>query len=70
MLLILSSLVSINIPNNFIYLFHLNIYPSELQESDGGAIYKTRNYPDLLPEMQDIAVRLKFFILVFSFIEI
>ena len=38
---------------NFIYLFffYLYIYPPDSQESDGGAIHRVSNYPDLLPEM-------------------
>ena len=35
----------------FIYLFYLYIYPPDSQESDGGAIHRVSNYPDLLPEM-------------------
>ena len=31
-------------------LFNLYIYPSDLQESDGGAIHRANIYPDLLPE--------------------
>ena len=34
----------------FIY-FNLYIYPPDSQESDGGAIHRVGNYPDLLPEM-------------------
>ena len=34
----------------FIYFF-LYIYPPDSQESDGGAIHRVSNYPDLLPEM-------------------
>ena len=34
----------------FIY-FYLYIYPPDSQESDGGAIHRVSNYPDLLPEM-------------------
>ena len=33
------------------YLFYLYIYPPDSQESDGGAIHRVSNYPDLLPEM-------------------
>ena len=32
------------------YLYHY-IYPPDAQESDGGAIHRVSNYPDLLPEM-------------------
>ena len=35
----------------FIFYFYLYIYPPDSQESDGGAIHKVSNYPDLLPEM-------------------
>ena len=35
----------------FIYLFYLYIYLPDSQESDGGAIHRVGNYPDLLPEM-------------------
>ena len=31
--------------------FYLYIYPPDLQESDGGAIHRVSNYPDLLSEM-------------------
>ena len=41
----------------FYFYFYLYIYPSDSQESDGGAIHRVSNYPDLLPEMQNIAVR-------------
>ena len=33
------------------YLLYLIIYPPDSQESDGGAIHRESNYPDLLPEM-------------------
>ena len=33
------------------FYFYLYIYPPDSQESDGGAIHRVRNYPDLLPEM-------------------
>ena len=33
------------------FLFYLYIYPPDSQESDGGAIHRVSNYPDLLPEM-------------------
>ena len=35
----------------FFYLFSFYIYPPDSQESDGGAIHRVGNYPDLLPEM-------------------
>ena len=35
----------------FLFLFYLYIYPPDSQESDGGAIHRVSNYPDLLPEM-------------------
>ena len=35
----------------FIYLLYLYIYPPDSQESDGGAIHRVSNCPDLLPEM-------------------
>ena len=31
--------------------FYLYIYPPDSQESDGGAIHRVSNYPDLLLEM-------------------
>ena len=34
-----------------LFFFYLYIYPPDSQESDGGAIHKISNYPDLLPEM-------------------
>ena len=33
------------------FYFYLYIYPHDSQESDGGAIHRASNYPDLLPEM-------------------
>ena len=33
------------------FYFNLYIYPPDSQESDGGAIHRVGNYPDLLPEM-------------------
>ena len=41
-------------------------YPPDSQESDGGAIHKASHCPDLLSEIQSIAVQLKIFILGFS----
>ena len=35
----------------FFFFFYLYIYPPDSQESNGGAIHRVRNYPDLLPEM-------------------
>ena len=35
----------------FFFYFYLYIYPPDSQESDGGAIHRVSNYPDLLPEM-------------------
>ena len=35
----------------YFFLFYLYIYPPVSQESDGGAIHRVGNYPDLLPEM-------------------
>ena len=35
----------------FFFFFYLYIYPPDSQESDGGAIHRVSNYPDLLPEM-------------------
>ena len=35
----------------FYFYFYLYIYPPDSQESDGGAIHRVSNYPDLLPEM-------------------
>ena len=32
----------------FIFIFYLFIYPPDSQESDGGAIHRAGNYPDLL----------------------
>ena len=34
-----------------IIIINLYIYPPDSQESDGGAIHRVSNYPDLLPEM-------------------
>ena len=33
------------------FYFYLYIYPPDSQESNGGAIHRTSNYPDLLLEM-------------------
>ena len=33
----------------FFFFFYLYIYPPDSQESDGGAIHRVSNYPDLLP---------------------
>ena len=33
------------------FYFYLYIYPPDWQESDGDAIRRVSNYPDLLPEM-------------------
>ena len=33
------------------FLFYLYIYSPDSQESDGGALYKVSNYPDLLLKM-------------------
>ena len=33
------------------FYFNLYIYPPDSQESDGGAIHRVGNYPDLLPEI-------------------
>ena len=49
-----------NLSQNFFYFFYFYhcIYPPDSQESDGGAIHRVSNYPDLLPEMpRYIAVR-------------
>ena len=35
----------------FLFYLYLYIYPPDSQESDGGAIHRVSNYPDLLPEM-------------------
>ena len=35
----------------YFFFFNLYIYPPDSQESDGGAIHRVSNYPDLLPEM-------------------
>ena len=37
--------------SSFFFYFYLYIYPPDLQESNGGAIHKVSNYPDLLPKM-------------------
>ena len=34
-----------------VLFFYLYIYPPDSQESDGGAIHRVSNYPDLLLEM-------------------
>ena len=36
---------------SFIFYFYLYIYPPDSQDSDGGAIRRVSNYPDLLPEI-------------------
>ena len=41
----------------FIFYFYLYIYPPDSQESNGGAIHRVGNYPDLLPEMQRYCFR-------------
>ena len=33
------------------FYFYLYIYPPDSQESDGGAIHRVSNYPNLLPEI-------------------
>ena len=38
-------------PENIFFYFNLYIYPPDSQESDGVAIHRVSNYPDLLPEM-------------------
>ena len=35
----------------FFISFYLYIYSLDSQVSDGGAVHRTNNYPDLLPEM-------------------
>ena len=37
--------------NLLLFFFYLYIYPPDSQESDGDAIHRVSNYPDLLPEM-------------------
>ena len=37
--------------STYFFYFYLYIYPPDSQESDGGAIHRVSNYPDLLPEM-------------------
>ena len=37
--------------NLLTYILYLYIYPPDSQESDGGAIHRVSNYPDLLSEM-------------------
>ena len=36
---------------NLVLFIYLYINPPNSQESDGGAIHRVSNYPDLLPEM-------------------
>ena len=36
---------------SFTYSFYLYIYPPDSHESNGGAIHRVSNYPDLLPEI-------------------
>ena len=36
---------------SILYLFYLEIYPPDSQESDGSAIHRVGNYPNLLPKM-------------------
>ena len=46
----------------------LSLYLSpNLQESDGGAIHRANNFPDLLPEMQKYCCPLEVF--YFDFLE-
>ena len=33
------------------FYFYLYIYPPDSQKSNGGAVHRVSNYPDLLPEM-------------------
>ena len=40
----------------FFFFFYLYIYPPDSQESNGGAIHRVNNYPDLLPEMPRYAL--------------
>ena len=45
---------AVTIANYIIFIlfyFYLYICPPDLQESDGGAIHRVSNYPDLLSEM-------------------
>ena len=49
----------------FFILFYLYNYPSDSQESDGDAIHKANNYPDLLPEMPRHCCPIEIFYLVF-----
>ena len=39
------------IKNFYFFYFYLYIYPPDSQESDGGAVHRVGNYPNLLPEM-------------------
>ena len=53
--------------HSFIYLC---IYPSDLQESDGSAIHKASNLPDLLSKMPKYYCPVEIFYVFFSFIKI
>ena len=43
-------------------IFPLYIFPSDSQESDGGAKHRVSNYSHLFPEMTRYAVWLNFFL--------
>ena len=45
------AIVNFNSSSNFVIEHFRRTYPPDLQESDGGAIHRVSNYPDLLPEM-------------------
>ena len=48
----LANFKSKQVKDDFIFFyFYFYIYPPDSQESDGGAIHRVSNYPDLLPEM-------------------
>ena len=44
----------------YLFYFYLYTYPPDSRESDGGAIHKASNYPDLFPEMPRYSFPLKF----------
>ena len=52
--------------NHFHFIsFYLYIYTPDSQESDGGAVHRASNYPDLFPEMPRYCCPLEIFISVF-----
>ena len=50
-LLVQINLQSAHLSHFFLFYLYLYIYPPDFQESDGGAIHRVSNYPDLFLEM-------------------